>query len=88
MPPETTSRRFTPPWTIEEHNQACFILSDKNGQGAGLRLPHSTLMALPAQSELFSSDFARIKAEPIRNVDGIFAHAYAARRIVLTGGTP
>jgi phage portal protein BeeE len=27
-----TPRRFPPPWTIEEHNDACFIVSDKNGQ--------------------------------------------------------
>jgi hypothetical protein len=25
-------RRFPPPWTIEEHNAACFILSDNNIQ--------------------------------------------------------
>jgi hypothetical protein len=30
-----TSRRFPPPWTVEEHNDACFIVRDKNGQGLG-----------------------------------------------------
>ncbi len=25
-------RRFPPPWTIEEHNQACFIVKDATGQ--------------------------------------------------------
>jgi hypothetical protein len=25
-------RRFPPPWTIEENNQACFIVRDHNGQ--------------------------------------------------------
>jgi hypothetical protein len=29
MPP----RRFPPPWTIDEMNDACFIVRDKNGQG-------------------------------------------------------
>jgi endo-1,4-beta-D-glucanase Y len=24
-------RRFPPPWTIEDHNDACFIVKDKNG---------------------------------------------------------
>jgi hypothetical protein len=24
-------RRFPPPWTIEENNNACFIVRDKNG---------------------------------------------------------
>jgi hypothetical protein len=30
MPPETTSLRFPPPWTIEEYNAACFILSRRH----------------------------------------------------------
>jgi hypothetical protein len=25
-------RRFPPPWTIEEHNDACFIVRDATGQ--------------------------------------------------------
>ena len=28
-------RRFPPPWTIEEMNDACFIVRDKNGQQLG-----------------------------------------------------
>jgi len=32
VPAAMTPRRFPPPWTIEEHNQACFIVRDKNGQ--------------------------------------------------------
>ena len=24
-------RRFPPPWTVEDHNDACFIVKDKNG---------------------------------------------------------
>ena len=31
MPP----RRFPPPWTIEEMNDACFIVRDKNGLRLG-----------------------------------------------------
>jgi hypothetical protein len=26
------TRRLPPPWTIEEMNDACFIVRDKNGQ--------------------------------------------------------
>jgi hypothetical protein len=26
-----TPRRFPPPWPIEEHNQACFIVKDAGG---------------------------------------------------------
>jgi hypothetical protein len=25
------TRRFPPPWTFEEHNDACFIVKDANG---------------------------------------------------------
>jgi hypothetical protein len=27
-----SARRFPPPWTIEEHNDACFIVRDATGQ--------------------------------------------------------
>jgi hypothetical protein len=29
------ARRFPPPWTIEEHNNACFIVRDTTGQALG-----------------------------------------------------
>jgi hypothetical protein len=28
-------RRFPPPWTIDETNDVCFIVRDKNGQQLG-----------------------------------------------------
>jgi hypothetical protein len=31
----SSSRRFPPPWTLEENNDACFIVRDKNGQALG-----------------------------------------------------
>jgi hypothetical protein len=27
-----TARRFPPPWSVEEYNDACFIVRDHNGQ--------------------------------------------------------
>jgi hypothetical protein len=30
-----TVRRFPPPWTIEAHNDACFIVRDATGQALG-----------------------------------------------------
>jgi len=30
-----TARRFPPPWTIEENNDACFIVKDATGQALG-----------------------------------------------------
>jgi hypothetical protein len=35
MPPSMTPRRSPPPWTLEEYNDACFIVRDNNGQGLG-----------------------------------------------------
>jgi hypothetical protein len=29
------NHRFPPPWTIDEMNDACFIVRDKNGQQLG-----------------------------------------------------
>jgi hypothetical protein len=31
----TNARRFPPPWTLEEHNEACFIVKDAAGQALG-----------------------------------------------------
>ncbi len=31
----TPLRRFPPPWTIEENNNACLIVRDNNGQALG-----------------------------------------------------
>jgi hypothetical protein len=28
-------RRFPPPWSIKEHNKACLIVRDNNGQALG-----------------------------------------------------
>jgi endo-1,4-beta-D-glucanase Y len=28
------TRRFPPPWTFEDHNNACFIVKDANGLAA------------------------------------------------------
>ncbi len=31
----SSARRLPPPWTIDEYNDACFIVRDKNGQALG-----------------------------------------------------
>ena len=33
--PMSSPRRFPPPWPIEEHNDACFIVRDSTGQALG-----------------------------------------------------
>src|ERR1700692_2730627 len=32
MPDEVKPRRFPPPWTVEDRNDACFIVKDRGGQ--------------------------------------------------------
>jgi hypothetical protein len=34
-----SARRFPPPWTIDEANDACFIVRDAAGQAIGVCLP-------------------------------------------------
>jgi hypothetical protein len=31
----TSTCRFPPPWIVEEHNNACFIVKDSTGQALG-----------------------------------------------------
>jgi len=33
--PMPSASRFTPPWIVEEHNDACFIVKDATGQALG-----------------------------------------------------
>jgi hypothetical protein len=33
--PSVITRRFPPPWIVEEHNDACFIVKDATGQALG-----------------------------------------------------
>ncbi len=35
MSPKVRPRRFPPPGTIDEYNDACFIVRDHNGQALG-----------------------------------------------------
>jgi hypothetical protein len=38
------ARRFPPPWTIEEANDACLIVRDSTGQAAGRPSPVNPLV--------------------------------------------
>jgi hypothetical protein len=41
-------RRFPPPWTLEECNDACFTVRDKNGQALGYFYFEDELADVPA----------------------------------------
>ena len=50
--------RFPPPWTIEEANNACFIVKDRNGQALGLHLLRGGARP-PHGGEVLTKDEAR-----------------------------
>jgi hypothetical protein len=39
------ARRFPPPWTVEDHNDACFIVKDHSGCAGACRLVVAALGA-------------------------------------------
>ena len=71
------SRRFTwkngPSFAVVNRTRRLLYRPRQERAGAGLRLTHFILVAADcSESELFSSDFARIKAQLIINIVGIF----------------
>ena len=69
-----TPRRFPPPWTLDEQNEACFIVRDANGQA----LAHVYFEEEPgrrAAAKLLTHDEARriaakIAKLPWAKIDG------------------
>ena len=65
-------RRFPPPWTIEEHNNACFIVKDANGQA----LAYFYFEEEPGRrsaAKLLTKDEARRMAAKFRQAAGAAA---------------
>jgi hypothetical protein len=63
-------RRFPPPWTIEELNDACFVVSDANGQ----QLAYAYFEEEPGRrsaAKLLSKDEARRIAANIAKLPGL-----------------
>jgi hypothetical protein len=53
-----TARRFPPPWTVEEYNDACFVVTDSAGQ----KLPYVYFEEEPGRrsvAKLLTRDAAR-----------------------------
>jgi hypothetical protein len=44
-----STRRFPPPWIVEEHNNACFIVKDATGQALGYFDRRLSLQLEPAR---------------------------------------
>ena len=68
----TPRRRFPSPWTIEEMNDACFIVRDKNGQGLGYFYFEEESGRRTAASML-TKDEARRLAGQLRQAAGVVA---------------
>jgi len=54
------ARRFPPPWSVEEYNDACFVVRDHNGQTALSGLPFGAGVRLITR-EVCMSDPARVQ---------------------------
>jgi hypothetical protein len=53
-------RRFPPPWTIEDHNDACFIVKDKNGYAPAQR-PCRSIQSFKFNLGLLAFERARVE---------------------------
>jgi hypothetical protein len=65
------SRRFPPPWTVEEYNDACFVVRDHNGQ----KLAYVYFEEEPGRrsaAKLLSKNEARRIAVNIGKLPGLF----------------
>ena len=81
-------RRFRPPWTIEEANDACFIVRDKNRQALGYfyfedEPGRRSEEKLPTRDEArrMASNFAKLPRCGCRNRRPIVASQHTALRI-------
>ena len=64
-----TARRFPPPWTIDEANNACFIVRDNTGQALGYFYFEEELGRRSATNRL-TRDEARRLAAKLRQAAG------------------
>jgi hypothetical protein len=73
-------RRFPPPWSVEEYNDACFIVRDADGQ----QLAYVYYESEPGRrsaAKLLSKDEARRIAANIAKLPGLFfKETFLARR--------
>jgi hypothetical protein len=47
-----SKRRFPPPWTLEEYNDACFIVRDKNDRRSAISISRKSSVGVQRMSAL------------------------------------
>jgi hypothetical protein len=52
LAPMPAARRFPPPWIVEEHKDACFIVKDATGQALGFSISRRSSVGARRMSAL------------------------------------
>ena len=65
-----TDRRFPPPWSVEDHNNACFIVRDHDGQALAY-VYYEEEPGRRSAAKLLSRDEARRIAANIAKLPGL-----------------
>ena len=66
-------RRFPPPWTVEDHNDACFIVKDRNGFAVAY-LCYEEEPGRRAAASLMTKDELRSIAANIAKLPGLMRY--------------
>jgi hypothetical protein len=74
----TSSRRFPPPWDIEEYDRRCFIVRDNNGQALAY-VYFETEPGRRTAAKLLTRDEARRIAANIAKLPGLLLRENSVR---------